>query len=128
MQAGDGTHDVLYENLNPIGLNSGEVYRRLLERMRTYYRPDDMSVTATRNPNFGLALGKVETLALPASGYKLAFTPGLISQAYQRNGAALLPTPANVLGSVAADGGGYVDLDKMVTGGYPPDACFTRPP
>ena len=109
-QASDGAHDIPYENLYPTGLNAGEVYRRLLERMRTYYRPDDMGAVAG-DPRALLALGKLESLALPGSSYKLAFTPGLISQVYQRGGAALLPIPASVLGSIAADGGGYVDLD-----------------
>src|SRR5260370_15585957 len=39
-QASDGTHDIAYENLAPT-LAPGEGYRRLLERRRTYYRPDD---------------------------------------------------------------------------------------
>ncbi len=109
-QASDGAHDIPYENLNPTGLNAGEVYRRLLERTRTYYRPDDMGATAG-DPNSLLALGTLETLALSGNSYKLAFTPGLISHVYQRSGTALLLAPASVLGSAAADGGGYVDLD-----------------
>jgi len=64
MQAGDGNARCsLRETSNPIGLNSGEVYRRLLERMRTSLSPHDMSVTATRNQTLVLP-GKVETLAL----------------------------------------------------------------
>lgn len=109
-QASDGAHDILYENLDPTGLHAGEVYRRLIERMRTFYRPDDMGAAAG-DPNALLAIGTVQPLALPGSGYKLAFTPGLISQVYQRGGVPLLPTPATVLGSISADGGGYVDLD-----------------
>jgi RHS repeat-associated protein len=50
-------------------------------------------------------------MALPGMGYQLAFTPALIAQAFQRDGAALLPAPATVLASTAGDGGGYVDLD-----------------
>jgi RHS repeat-associated protein len=109
-QARDGKHDEPYENRNPTRLKAGEVYRRLLECMRTYYRPDDMGAAAG-DPKSLLALGKLESLALPGCSYKLAFTPGLISQVYQRSGTPLLPIPANVLGSAAADGGGYVDLD-----------------
>ena len=55
--------------------------------------------------------GTVESLALPGVAYQLAFTPGLITQVYKRGGTALLAAPATVLGSTAADGGGYVDLD-----------------
>jgi RHS repeat-associated protein len=103
-KASDGTHDILYENLHPTLLNAGEPYRRLIGRSRTLYRPDSMAPTL-------LVLGTLESLALPGNTYKLAFTPGLISQVYQRGGTALLPIPASVLGSVAADGGGYADLD-----------------
>jgi RHS repeat-associated protein len=109
-QASDGAHDILYENLNPTGLNAGEVYRRLLERKRIYYRPDDMGAAAG-DPKALLPLRTSQALALPGSAYKLAFTPGLIPQVYQRSAAALLPAPAGVLGSIGADGGGYVDLD-----------------
>jgi RHS repeat-associated protein len=109
-QASDGSHDVPYENLSPTGLTAGEVYRRQLECLRTYYRPDDMGAAAG-DPKFLLALQKLESRALPGSKYKLAFTPGLISEVYQRNGTPLLAVPANVLGSTAPDGGGYVDLD-----------------
>jgi len=109
-KAADGTHDILYENLHPIGLNAGEPYRRLIGRMRTFYRPDDMGAAAG-DPKTLLPLGNLEPLALPGSSHKLAFTPGLISQVYQRGATALLLSPRSVLGSVAADGGGYVDLD-----------------
>ncbi|HEY1527904.1 MAG TPA: SpvB/TcaC N-terminal domain-containing protein [Candidatus Angelobacter sp.] len=109
-QASDGAHDLPFENLNPAGLNAGKIYRRLLDRMRTLYRPDDMGAAAG-DPNSLLALGKLESLALPGSSFKLAFTPGLISQVYQRGSVALLPDAPSVLGSVNADGGGYLDLD-----------------
>jgi RHS repeat-associated protein len=124
--ASDGAHDILYENLNPTGLTSGQPYRRLLERMRTLYRPDDMGAAAG-DPKTLLPLGTLESLALPGSRYKLAFTPGLISQVYQRGGSALLSTPASVLGSVAADGGGYVDLDSDAHWWVPSGRIFYLP-
>ena len=93
---------------NPV---AGQTYRRLLEQTRTYYRPDDMGAAAG-DPAALSPLKILEPLALPGNSYKLAFTPGLIPQIYQRGGAALLPNPPAVLASVAADGGGYVDLDK----------------
>jgi RHS repeat-associated protein len=108
-QAGDGTHNIAYESLNP-ALKPGEVYRRLLECERTYYRPDDMG-SAAGDARALLALLKLESLALPGNSYRLAFTAGLITQVYQRGGTQLLPVPANVLGGTGADGGGYVDLD-----------------
>lgn len=108
--ASDGQHDVLYENLDAAGIQAGQPYRRLIERTRTLYRPDDLGV-ATGDPNALLPLGTVQSLALPGTSYRLAFTPGLLSLVYQRSAAALLPAPANVLGSTSADGGGYVNLD-----------------
>ncbi|MGA9668343.1 MAG: toxin TcdB middle/C-terminal domain-containing protein, partial [Terracidiphilus sp.] len=106
----DGLHDLPFEDVNPVGLSAGQTYRRRIADTRTYYRPDDMGAAAG-NSKALLALGTLESLALSGCTYKLAFTPGLISQVYQRNGTALLPTPATVLGSLATDGGGYVDLD-----------------
>ena len=106
----DGVHDIPYENLNPSGLVAGQAYRRLIGQARTYYRPDDMGAVAGDSKAL-LELGTLESLALPGGTYKLAFTPGLISKVYQRGAAALLPTPASVLASITADGGGYVDLD-----------------
>ncbi len=108
--AQDGAHDIAFENSNPAGLNAGEPYRRLLGRTRVYYRPDDMGAAA-EDPRALLPLRTLETLALAGESFKLGFTPGLIAQVYQRGGAALLPVPANVLGSAAGDGGGYLDLD-----------------
>jgi RHS repeat-associated protein len=82
--------------------------RRLLGCARTFYRKDDLSGL--------LPLGHLEPLALPGRSYKLAFTPGLLAQVYQRQlGASpvenLLPSPAQVLGGTGDDRGGYVDLD-----------------
>jgi RHS repeat-associated protein len=108
--AGDGAHDIPYENLNPTGLNAGQPYRRLIGQARTQYRPDDMGAAAG-NYKALLPLGKLESLALLGCSYKLALTAGLLSQVYQRGGTALLPTPATVLESITPDGGAYVDLD-----------------
>jgi RHS repeat-associated protein len=108
--AADGTHDIPFEQTDPTGLLPGQVYRRRLADSRIVYRPDDMGAS-TADAQALLPLGTMEALALPGIQYQLVFTPGLLSQVYQRAGTALLPTPADVLGSVAADGGGYVDLD-----------------
>ena len=108
--ASDGAHDIAYENLHPAGLNAGEPYRRPISQTRAYYRPDDLGAAAG-NASALLALGQIEALGIVGQSYKLAFTPGLLAQVYQRNGAALLPAPSAVLASQAGDGGGYVDLD-----------------
>jgi RHS repeat-associated protein len=81
---------------------------RLIERVRTLYRKNDL--------NGFLSLGDVESLALPGETYKLALTPGLLKAVYQRErtGQAtedLLPDRSAILGSKDPDGGGYVDLD-----------------
>ena len=106
----DGLHDIPYEDFDPTGLAPGQAYRRLIGQSRTYYRPDDLGAAAG-DPRALLPLATVESLALPGVAYKLAFTPGLITQVYQRGGTSLLSAPASVLGSIAADGGGYVEID-----------------
>jgi len=86
---------------------AGLVQKRLIEHACTYYRYNDLS-----GP---LPLGDLQSLALPFESYKLAFTPGLIAQVFQRNGQALLPDPeavllADVANDKTADRGGYVNL------------------
>lgn len=83
---------------------AGRIERRLIEHVRTLYRRNDLTGA--------LPLGELHSLALPFESYKLAFTPGLLAQVFQRDGQPLLPDPAHVLGGQGADGGGYVDLDN----------------
>ena len=109
-RAGDGQHDIPYEDLNPTGLHRGHPYRRLIERLRTLYRPNDLGASV-RDPKDLLPLARIESQALIGDAYKLAFTPGLIAQVYRQPATSLLPHPAKVLGSLDPDGGGYVDLD-----------------
>jgi RHS repeat-associated protein len=108
--AADGAHDIAFEALHPTGLQTGQTYRRLIARARILYRPDDLG-DASSDANALLSLGTLQALALPGVQYQLVFTPGLVARVYQRSGSALLPVPADVLGSVAPDGGAYVDLD-----------------
>lgn len=87
---------------------AGSQRRRPIEWLRTLYRRDDL--------NGLLPLGQIQSLALPGESYKLAFTPGLIDQAYRRGGVPLLPSPDQVLPVDAGNGlvanrGGYLDLD-----------------
>jgi RHS repeat-associated protein len=82
--------------------------RRLIEHVRSLYRKSDLGGL--------LPLGQLESLALPGESYRLAFTPGLLTQVYKRKlGDApeenLLPDPGQTLGGKGADQGGYVDLD-----------------
>lgn len=93
--------------------------KRLIEQVRTLYRANDLS-----GP---LGLRGLDSMALPYESYKLAFTPGLLEQVFQRPldvirppGAPppenLLPEPTEVLpvdlyGGQVSDRGGHVDLD-----------------
>jgi RHS repeat-associated protein len=108
--ASDGTHDIPFEDNPPTSLTAGEPYRRLIARARTLYRPDDLG-QGDGNASALLRLASLESMALPGATYTLTLTSGLIPQVFNRGGVALLPTPASVLASLAADGGGYVDLD-----------------
>jgi RHS repeat-associated protein len=78
--------------------------RRLVERHRTLFRRSDMTGL--------LPLGELEPIALPGENYRLAFTPALVADAYQRGGSALMADPATILGAATGDGGGYV-LSKV---------------
>jgi RHS repeat-associated protein len=77
--------------------------RRLIEHVRTLFRADDLTRL--------LAGGKIEPLGLTGESYKLAFTPGLLVQVYQRGGKNLLPALTNLLGGTGPDQGGYRQLD-----------------
>jgi RHS repeat-associated protein len=110
-----GASEIAYEETPD--RTSGQ--KRLIEQVRTLYRANDLS-----GP---LDLCGLDTLALPYESYKLAFTPGLLAQVFQRPldiirppGAPppedLLPDPAEVLpvdpsSGRVADRGGYIDLD-----------------
>ncbi|MBZ5494667.1 MAG: toxin [Acidobacteriia bacterium] len=103
-RASEGAHDLPYEDVHARGATLNEPYRRLLKGSRSLYRSNHLDQL--------LPLGALQSLALPGESYKLAFTPGLLEQVYQRPKANhtlenLLPDPSSVLGSEA----GYVDLD-----------------
>jgi RHS repeat-associated protein len=84
---------------------TGNPCRRPIEWLRTLYRRDDL--------NGLLPLDELHSLALPGESYKLAFTPGLLEQVFQRPhpgqpAEPLLPDPAAVLGGQAGNPGGYL--------------------
>ena len=95
--AGDGLHDIPYEDIEAQSATGTGPYRRLIEQVRTLYRKDDLSGALT--------LGTAEPLALPFESYKLAFTPGLLAVL----GAKISATDATALLTGAE--GGYQDLD-----------------
>jgi RHS repeat-associated protein len=77
---------------------NGTAQKRLIGRARTLYLKDDLS-----GP---LPTATVESLALPYESYKMAFTPGLLTNVYSAKiaSAALL----TILGSE----GGYQNIDE----------------
>jgi RHS repeat-associated protein len=70
LTAGTGAAGIAYEQ-NP---TPGVVEKRVVEQVRTLYRRNDLT-----GPS---AFTFVESLALPYERYKLAFTPGLVTQVY----------------------------------------------
>ncbi|MBC7602031.1 MAG: toxin [Ramlibacter sp.] len=69
--AGDGQHDIPYEDITAQGASGTGPCRRLIEHVRTLFRRDDLG-----GP---LPLGSVQPLALPFESYELAITPGLLT-------------------------------------------------
>jgi RHS repeat-associated protein len=56
-----------------------ELQKRPIEHVRTLYRQDSDANTTKPTP---LALGQIDSLALPCESFKLAFTTGLLTQVY----------------------------------------------
>jgi RHS repeat-associated protein len=103
------TDDVAFE-----ATTTGNPCRRPIEWLRTLFRRDDVSGL--------LPLGGLQSLGLPGESYKLAFTPGLLTQVFQRPRAGqptepLLPDPAVVLGGQAESGGGYLQSQSLKADG-----------
>jgi RHS repeat-associated protein len=89
---------------------TGNQRRRPIEWLRALYHRDDLTGL--------LPLGDLQPLALPGESYKLAFTPDLLAQVFQRprQGQAaepLLPNPAAVLGGQA----GYLPSQTLKANG-----------
>jgi RHS repeat-associated protein len=89
---------------------TGSQSRRPIERLRTLYRRDDLTGL--------LPLGELQPRAAPGESYRLAFTPGLLAQAFQRPrqgqpAEPLLPDPASVLGGEAGNLGGYLRTQTL---------------
>lgn len=122
-QSADGTHDIAYEDLDFAlaqqmvandAAQSTRYFRRLIEQVRTLYRKDDLTAL--------LPLGQLEPLALAGEHYKLAFTPGLLAQAFQRPLGGntfenLLPTPTAVLAGQGEKDGGYLPSQALKADG-----------
>jgi RHS repeat-associated protein len=88
---------------------------RLIEHVRTVYRRDDLA-----GP---LALGEVQSLALPFESYKLAFTPDLAQQIFVDSG----KLTATALNGILADEGKYVHSEGDATWWIPSGRMFFSP-
>ncbi len=101
-RAGDGTHDLPFEDFDAVGATRDAPCRRLIAESRDYYRADRLDRI--------LALGVAEPLALPGQSFKLAFTPGLLALVYRRTDPPqeLIPD----LPQVMHHEGKYADVDK----------------
>ena len=106
--AGDGAHDLPFEDTEAAGATTAQPYRRLLKQARTLYRKDDLSSA--------LPLGALESRALPFDTYHLALTPGLLAL-FQRDGQDLLVGPPSNLAL-----GGYVPGDDPKAAGLFPSS------
>jgi RHS repeat-associated protein len=102
--AGDGLHDLPFEDVNATGAVNNAPYRRLLSRTQALYRSDDLTQL--------LPLGALESLGLSGKTLQQALTPGLITTVFQRQSGAgvenLIPDPGTTIGGKGADQGGYV--------------------
>ena len=83
--------------------------KRLIERVRTRYRKNDLTDL--------LPLGALESLALSGESYKLAFTPGLLTQVYGNR----------VEDSMLAADGGYVHSEGDANWWIPSGRVFYSP-
>jgi RHS repeat-associated protein len=96
---------------------TGHPCRRPIEWLRTLYRHDKLTSL--------LPLGELHPLGLPGESYKLAFTPGLLAQVFQRprDGQPLeplLPDPASVLRGQTGNRGGYLQSQTLKAAGHFP--------
>lgn len=82
----------------------GTFQRRLIEQARTFYRAD--SQANSLDPD-RLPLGDIDSLALPAESFKLAFTPGLLNQIYGSK------VSTSELNDLLASEGGYFEQDGL---------------
>jgi len=86
-----------------------QTQKRLIEHVRTRYRKNDLTDL--------LPSGTVESLALPGESYKLAFTPGLLTQVYG----------IRVADAMLATDGGYVHSEGDANWWIPSGRAFYSP-
>ncbi|MBP1990486.1 SpvB/TcaC N-terminal domain-containing protein [Paenibacillus eucommiae] len=101
---------IAYEKAPTLGL----LEKRLLEHVHTLYRSNDMTEA--------LPPGQLQSLALPFTSYKLAFTPGLLAAVYDgRATAAMMKDEARYV-QFNHDGNWWIPSGTIL---YSPDADDT---
>jgi RHS repeat-associated protein len=93
---------------------TGQVEKRLIEHVRTYYRHNDLGSS--------LPLTELQSLALPFESYKLAFTAGLVAKVYGGR-----VTDAMLDGTGASPGGRYVHTEGDASWWMPSGTIFYSP-
>ena len=111
--AWDGAHDIPYEavpasDVDGTGAPAAAPTRRILQQSLTLYRSDDLTQL--------LALGVLETLALTGDTYRLALTPGLLSNIF----GAMVP-------NATLTEGGYVQLPGLIGWWAPTGRLYYSP-
>ena len=96
--------------------DAGRWQKRLIEQVRTLYRPDDLGASRG-DPLTLLPLGQLESLALPGESYELAFTPGLLARVYEER----------VDDATLAGEGGYVHSEGDANWWLHPGRIFLSP-
>ncbi len=107
-EAGDGAHEIPYEDVEGAAIADDKPWRRFIERVRTLYRKNNLTGLS--------AFQEIDSMALPGESFKLAFTPGLLTTLFKRNRPdgtreELPPDSNEVLGERGGEGGGYVHPD-----------------
>lgn len=103
--AGDGKHVIPYEDFNASLATDEDPYRRLIEHVRSLFRRDNLTGS--------LPLAQLEPLALPFESYKLALTPGLLTNIYdERVTEAMLETEGRYVHS-EGDTNWWIPSGKM---------------
>jgi RHS repeat-associated protein len=105
-RAGDGRHDLPFEDFNAEGATDPSPYRRLIKASRNLFRADALDRL--------LPLGELEPLALSGESYSLALTRGLIAQVYGdklRDSDPILPRDGGY--TVDGDGSWWVPSGRM---------------
>ena len=114
-KAGDGNHDLPYEDINHSQATTSDPYRRLIEHVRTLYRKNDLTGFSP--------LGTVESLALSGESYKLAFTPNLLKTIYVDTG----KLSSNDVNNVFGTDGAYVHSESDANWWIPSGTVFYSP-